>query len=541
MFAFSAINLGCSKNLVDLEFAIGEILKYSDQTQIEYHEDPEDKSVEYVIVNTCGFLSSARQESEETLSYYDSLGKKLILMGCYVSVKDDAFLGKLRNLYSIVPFMSYSVIEELLLGKKSKLNLSAIVRAKQAHKESKEKTLSRYLESIEAPGKGEKAFVWKGDEVRAYIHAPFGYEYLKIAEGCDNNCTFCIIPNIRGRQQSRPMEDIVKEVRQMLESGIQEIQIISQDTTRYGTDLYGEPQLMELLEKIDETVEEWILSSLEKGGCSTASLSRGEDSPDSVANQGGFSVEDKGGSDSENSGNQTPHPTGTPLNREVSFRVYYLYPDILTLEHLDRLAKLKHFLPYFDIPFQHISENILKLMGRHYDQQHIFAFLDKIRSTFQNTPLWRGNEGGFDSFIRTSFIIGFPGETEENFQELCDFIEKYEFESVGIFQYHDEPLAASSKLPNKVPEDIAKNRIERLTPILDGIYAKKKEARKWKKQFGYIMDVHEPESRIKNLESRIVTIRPELHAPEVDEYDEIGIENITSGRIEIGSYVGYIL
>jgi ribosomal protein S12 methylthiotransferase len=182
MFAFSAINLGCSKNMVDLEFAIGEILKFSDRAPIEYIEDPESHECEYVIVNTCGFLSSARQESEETLSYYDSLGKKLILMGCYVSVKDDAFLSSLKNLVSIVPFMSYSVIEELVLGKKSKFNLSAIVKAKQAHKESKEKTLSNYLASIEAPGKGKKAFVWRGDEVRAYMHAPFGYEYLKVAE-----------------------------------------------------------------------------------------------------------------------------------------------------------------------------------------------------------------------------------------------------------------------------------------------------------------------------------------------------------------------
>lgn len=469
MFAFSAINLGCSKNLVDLEFAIGEILKFSAQTPIEYYDNPEDPNVGYVIVNTCGFLSSARQESEETLSYYDSIGKKLILMGCYVSVKDDAFLANLKNLYSVVPFMSYSVIEELVMGKKSKLNLSAIVRAKQAHKESKEKTLSRYLESIEAPGKGEKAFVWKGDEVRAYIHAPFGYEYIKVAEWCDNNCTFCIIPNIRGRQQSRPMEDIVKEVKQMLSQWIQEIQILSQDTTRYGTDIYGDARLMELLETIDA------------------------------------------------------------IDGDFTFRVYYLYPDILTLEHLDRLAKLKHFLPYFDIPFQHISANILKLMGRHYDQGHIFAFLDKIRSTFPN------------SFIRTSFIVGFPGETPENFQELCDFIEKYQFESVGIFQYHDEPLAASSKLSDKISEDIAKNRINTLTPILDSIYKRKTAERTGKKQFGYIMLISDSEPRTKNQELRTVVIRPELHAPEVDEYDTVTIKNIVNGEIEIGSYVEYIL
>ena len=383
MFSFSAINLGCSKNLVDLEYAIGEILKYSDRAAIEFHDDPEDPNAEYVIVNTCGFLSSARQESEETLSYYDALGKKLILMGCYVSVKDDTFLSGLRNLVSIVPFMSYSVIEELVLGKKSKFNLGAIVKAKQAHKESREKTLSNYLASIEAPGKGKKAFVWRGDEVRAYMHAPFGYEYLKVAEGCDNNCTFCIIPTIRGRQQSRPIEAIVKEVNLMLSQGIREIQILSQDTTRYGTDLYGEAKLIEMLEAVDQAIRSY--------------------------------VEENG--------------VGTP-----KFRVYYLYPDILTLSHLEKLQKLKHFLPYFDIPFQHASEKILKLMGRHYDRAHIDSFIEYIRAHFPH------------SFIRTSFIVGFPGETDEDFQILMDFVEKYRFESVGIFQYHDEPLAASSKL-----------------------------------------------------------------------------------------------
>ena len=463
MFAFSAINLGCSKNMVDLEFAIGEILKYSDRAPIEYIEDPESREADYVIVNTCGFLSSARQESENTLSYYDDLGKKLILMGCYVSVKDDAFLAGLKNLTSIVPFMSYSVIEELVLGKKSKFNLSAIVKAKQAHKQSKEKTLSNYLASIEAPGKGKKAFVWRGDEVRAYMHAPFGYEYLKVAEGCDNNCTFCIIPTIRGRQTSRPIESIVKEVQVMLEQGIQEIQIISQDTTRYGTDIYdGQPQLIEMLQAIDAAI--------------------------------------------------TASGTG------AKYRVYYLYPDILTLDHLSKLTELKHFLPYFDIPFQHASENILKLMGRHYDRAHIDSFIEYIRAHFPA------------SFIRTSFIIGFPGETDTDFQILMDFVAKYQFESVGIFEYHDEPLAASSKLPNKIDESIAKNRIKEITPVLNAVYDAKFAARKWNKQTGYIMDIKDT----------LVIVRPEMAAPEIDDYDEVLTSSIV-GDIAIGSKVTYIL
>ena len=460
MFSFSAINLGCSKNLVDLEYAIGEILKYSDRAPIEFHDDPEDPHAEYVIVNTCGFLSSARQESEETLSYYDSLGKKLVLMWCYVSVKDDIFLAGLKNLASIVPFMSYSVIEELVLGKKSKFNLGAIVKAKQAHKESKEKTLSKYLASIEAPGKGKKAFVWRGDEVRAYMHAPFGYEYLKVAEWCDNNCTFCIIPTIRGRQTSRPIEAIVEEVKLMLSQGIREIQILSQDTTRYGSDLYGEAKLIEMLEAIDA------------------------------------------------------------IDWDFTFRVYYLYPDILTLSHLKKLENLRKFLPYFDIPFQHASENILKLMWRHYDRAHIDNFIEYIRAHFPS------------SFIRTSFIIGFPGETDTDFQILMDFVEKYRFESVGIFQYHDEELAASSKLANKVDENIAKSRINILNPLLEEIYKEKKDARIWKKQYGYVMEIRE----------KTLIIRPELAAPEVDEYDEVEIVKIlTQWNAHIGKYIEYTL
>jgi ribosomal protein S12 methylthiotransferase len=460
MFAFSAVNLGCSKNLVDLEFAIGEILKWSDRAPVEYISDPEDPNAEYVIVNTCGFLSSARRESEETLAYYDSLGKKLVLMGCYVSVKDDTFLSSLKNLKAVIPFISYSTIEELVTGKKSKFNLGAIARARKAAHESKEAKLTEYLESIQAPGKWNKAFVWTGNEVRAYIHAPFGYEYLKIAEGCDNNCTFCIIPNIRGRQNSRKIPEVLAEVKTMLANGIREVQILAQDTTRYGTDINdGKSLLLDLLEEIDQL--EW----------------------------------------------------------DFKFRVYYLYPDTLTLEHLDRLAKLKKFLPYFDIPFQHASEHVLKLMGRHYDRAHIDEMLSSIRTKFSH------------SFIRTSFIVGFPGEWDEDFEILKTFVERERFESVGIFEYHDEPLAASSKLPNKVDDETTRKRSKEIGVILERIYAEQREARKGQESQGYIME----------LRKKTAIIRREIAAPEVDEYDEIEYKLIDSiqDQLEIGSFVRY--
>ena len=181
-FRFSSINLGCSKNLVDLEFAIGEILKFGDRMPIEYYESPEDEEVEYVLVNTCGFLSSSREESEQTLKKYDDMGKKVILMGCYVSVKDDAFLSSLKNLHGILSFVDYGNIEKILFGENPVLGKAGISKLKDALANVKEGKLKEYLDKIGGSQLKTKAFIWKGDEVRAYMHAPFGYEYLKIAE-----------------------------------------------------------------------------------------------------------------------------------------------------------------------------------------------------------------------------------------------------------------------------------------------------------------------------------------------------------------------
>lgn len=447
--------------MVDLEFAIGQILKFSDRMDIQYFDTPEDEGAEFVLVNTCGFLSTAREESEQTLKYFDELGKKVILMGCYVSVKDDAFLSSLKNLYTVLPFTDYATIEKMLLGEVPKVNNAAIAKLKSGLGGLKEGKLREYLASIGGSQIGKKAFVWKGDEIRAYIHAPFGYEYLKIAEGCDNNCTFCIIPKIRGRQKSRAIEDVIKEAEVMIASGIREIEIICQDTTRYGTDLYNEPRLFELLEKLDA------------------------------------------------------------LPGDFRFRLFYLYPDTLTFAHLERLAKLKKLIPYFDIPFQHYSANILKRMGRFYDQAHIGRLLEYIRANFPG------------SFIRTAFIIGFPGETNADFEELCAFVQREKFESVGIFQYHDEPLAASSKLDGKVNDVQARTRIKKLGKILDEVYHDHAKLAKGKTFSGYVMQAEE----------KTVIIRREIQAPEIDEYDEVPYKNIQvpAGEVELGAFISYTL
>lgn len=449
MFNFSAINLGCTKNLVDLEFFLGEILKENwnlekskEKIEFNFYENPEDEQVEYVIINTCWFLSSSRDEAEEIMSYYDNLGKKLIIIGCYTQVKNDEFLENLKNLVQVLSYKDFERLKNL--SDKRKIFQEKINKIK----------LQNFEKSI-----GEKAFIYDSKKVRAFFNADYWYEYLKIAEWCNNSCSFCIIPQIRWKQISRTIEDILKEVKIMLKNGIKEIQIISQDTTRYWVDLYKKAMLLDLLEEIDK------------------------------------------------------------IPGDFKYRVYYIYPDILTFSNLERLKKLKKMIAYFDFPFQHISRKVLKNMGRFYDENHIHKILDFIKNNWENP------------YIHTNFIIWFPGETEKDFQELIDFAKKYEFQSVGVFGYHDEPLAKSYKLENKIDDKTINVRVAKMKKVLDKIYLKQEKERKKEKQIWFIHEIWE----------NFLVVRPEIKAPEVDFYDEISFKKIISWKLEIGEKVEYML
>jgi len=183
-----------------------------------------------------------------------------------------------------------------------------------------------------------------------------------------------------------------------------------------------------------------------------------------------------------------------------------MYPDILSLSHLDRLSKLKKLLPYFDFPFQHISPKILKRMWRFYDEKHIFKLLDYIKEKFENP------------FFHTNLIVGFPWETEEDFELLLNFAKKYEFDSVSVFGYHDEPLADSSKLDNKINSETIKTRLSKLKKVLNNIYDKKDKLRKGSVQIGFIEEINE--------EEKFCKIRPYIKAPEIDDTDKIIFENL---------------
>lgn len=430
---------------------IGNIFNLGKDVDIRFFTNPSDEIVEYVIINTCGFLSSSRKEAEETIQEFDDEGKKIIVMGCYTEVKDDEFLSKLKNLHAVIPHSESKNLDLIFQSK----GFSSLKEKLESAKQEKLKT---YLKGIGGDRISTKAFIWNSNDQRAYFNSDYGYEFLKIAEWCDNNCTFCIIPNIRGRQKSRTIEDIITEVKTMVASGVKEIQIISQDTTRYGIDLYEwQAKLMDLLEAIDAV--EW----------------------------------------------------------DFKYRLFYMYPDSMTFEHLDRLRNLKKFIHYFDIPFQHIAPNVLKRMGRFYNDEHIYKLLDYIKTNFNNP------------FLHTNFIVWFPGETPEDFEMLKAFAKKYEFDSVSMFGYHDEPLATSSKLPNKIDDAIINERVAELREILEEIYDEKYERRRGQIQRWFIHDI----------QGTKYSIRQEMMAPEVDDYDIVPEKNIISGNLDIGEIVEY--
>ena len=386
---FSFINLGCTKNLVDTQFLLGRILERRPD-QFFYAVDPFSDEVELVFLNTCGFISSGRQEMFHTMKKLLRKRKKICLLGCAVQyfeklVKDarlsDAETQEWETLKSH-PGLTFLSRSELANFEPSLLEKSLIAGGDHLFDGSD--------------------FQWQ-ENARAYTNSELGFEYLKIAEGCNNHCSFCIIPTIRGKQRSLSLEAVIAEARNLIASGVRELILIAQDSTRYGVDLYGKSQLFELLEGIDA------------------------------------------------------------LEGDFHYRVLYLYPDLLTKRHLERLTKLKKFIPYFDLPLQHASPKILKAMGRFYDHQMTLELLDFIEGHFP------------ERFVRTNFIIGFPGETEEDFQALMDFIRGDWFENIALFEYHDEPLAASSLLPDKVEAKTIRKRFLEAKKLVDELQVERSQ------------------------------------------------------------------
>ncbi len=354
----SLVSLGCSKNLVDAE----EMLGLLEADGYEIVADEED--AEIMIVNTCAFIDSAKQESIDCILEHakykeNDKNRILVVTGCMSQRYKKELKAELPEVDIVIGTNEYNKIAEILK------NFDKSDTAVHCSEE--------YIEDT---------------NLKRVVTTPNYMAYLKIAEGCDNHCTYCVIPSIRGRYRSRSMEDILAEAQQLVAGGAKELVVIAQDTTGYGKDLYGEYMLPKLLEKL----------------CGIEGLHW--------------------------------------------IRLHYLYPELLTDELIETIKKQDKICNYFDIPIQHCNDRILKLMGRRTSKLQLTELISKLR---REIP---------DSVIRTSLIVGFPTETEAEFEELRDFVTEAEFDRLGAFAYSQEEGTPAGRMKGQLDEEEKLSRQE---------------------------------------------------------------------------------
>lgn len=358
------VSLGCPKNLVDSEVMLGLIR----EKNFTVTNDPAD--AEIIIVNTCGFIESAKEESINTIlqmSEYKTQGscRYLIVTGCLSQRYADELAQSIPEVDAFVGTECFTdiswVIEQVMDGKK---------------------VLHMTRNTAEQPV-----------EMPRMLTTPEYMAYLKIAEGCDNCCSYCIIPKLRGPYTSRPYEAVMAEAKELAASGIKEIIVVAQDTTRYGEDLYGKLMLPQLLKDLNDLEGiEWI-------------------------------------------------------------RVMYCYPNNFTDELIEAFATLPKVCKYVDLPLQHASNSLLASMNRYDTKEQVEALLKKLRTSIPGIV------------IRTTFIVGFPGETEADFDELKKFVAAQRFENAGVFKYSQEEGTVAGAMINQIPEEIKENRYHELMAL----------------------------------------------------------------------------
>lgn len=366
------ISLGCSKNLIDTEVAIG-LFK---DNHYEIVNNPND--AEILVVNTCGFIESAKEEAINTIlemaEYKKKKCKYLIAMGCLVQRYYEDLVKLLPEVDLFIKIDEYNKLWD---------KIENLIKRDIVEK-SKTKTIKKISEIKPLPMPTYNEFMER------VVTTGKNYAYLKIGEGCSNKCTYCAIPYIRGPFVSRKMEDILDEAEMLAKKGIKELIVIAQDTTKYGVDIYGESKLAELLEKLSKVKGiEWI-------------------------------------------------------------RFLYSYPEGITDKLINVVATNGKIAKYFDIPIQHISNPILKKMNRRTSKEDVTKIIEKIR---KEVP---------DVTLRTSLIVGFPGETKENFEELLEFVKNTKFDKLGTFMYSKEEGTPAAKLPGQIHGNTKKARYNKI-------------------------------------------------------------------------------
>lgn len=371
MLKIAVVSLGCNKNLVDSEMLLGLLLKRG------YEITDAEEDADMIIINTCAFIHDAKKESVNKIIEVGLLKEKklkwLLVTGCLAKRYESEIKKELPEVDLVFGINDYEMVLDFIDEKTGIIGIDSKIR------------------KIEF-----------GERARS---TPPHSAYVKIADGCDNFCTYCVIPKIRGRYKSRTIEDIENEVKTISQEGVTEIILTAQDTTYYGMDIYGERRLSELILRLNKIEGiHWI-------------------------------------------------------------RFQYAYPEGITDELLDVVFKTKKVCKYFDIPVQHGNDEILKKMGRKTSKNEILALIKKIRNKMP------------DSVIRTSLIVGFPGETEAQFEELKNFVMEVKFDKLGVFTYSKEEGTQAAKLKNQVRAGIKKQRQKEIMMIQQKISLEKNKSK----------------------------------------------------------------
>ncbi len=364
--SYSFISLGCPKNLVDSERMLGLL-------QLDgYRLLPEPDGADFVVVNTCGFIERARDESfaaiEEMLALKRSGNiRGVIVSGCLAEREQEALLERCPEIDQLV-----GVFGREMVTKVADRLIGGLDEQRSVFQPAPVRPLS--------------------DRNRLRI-TPRHFAFLKISEGCDRLCTFCAIPKMRGKHATKAMEEVLAEARELAADGVRELVIVAQDTTYYGKDLYGEPRLVELLRKLEQVEGlDWI-------------------------------------------------------------RLMYLYPMYFGDDLIETIANSGKIVPYLDMPLQHINDTMLRRMQRRVNRADTVTLLGKLRSRIPGLTL------------RTTFITGFPGETDEQFAELVDFVREQRFERLGVFTYSFEPDTPAARLPDHVDQGVKESRRDQLMAV----------------------------------------------------------------------------
>ncbi|HYW18984.1 MAG TPA: 30S ribosomal protein S12 methylthiotransferase RimO [Nodularia sp. (in: cyanobacteria)] len=371
-------HLGCEKNRIDTEHMLGLLVEAG------YSVDTNEELADYVIVNTCSFIEAARQESVRTLVELAEANKKVVITGCMAQHFQEQLLEELPEAVALVGTGDYHKI------------VNVIERVEQGEQVKEVSLEPTYIADETTP---------------RYRTTTEGVAYLRVAEGCDYRCAFCIIPYLRGNQRSRTIESIVAEAEQLASQGVQEIILISQITTNYGLDIYGKPKLAELLRALGKVDVPWI-------------------------------------------------------------RMHYAYPTGLTPDVIEAIQETQNVLPYLDLPLQHSHPDILRSMNRPWQGRVNDGIIERIKAALPNAVL------------RTTFIVGFPGETAEHFEHLLEFVQRHEFDHVGVFTFSPEEGTPAYKLANQLPQSVMDERWHRLMALQEPIAAKKNQ-----QEIGKIVEV----------------------------------------------------